>query len=374
MIRNIAIFSLFMVGCKAHTGPHPQARALVNQGAAYLKQGNWSRAREAFKLCLEYTPDYHLCLNGLGNAAWQAGEREEAARWYRQSIKSNGDFPEARNNLGAYFLERQTYDRALELFTSALQIDPGYLDARYNLAFALVSRVQRNKARGVDVKKDLDDAEVQLIRLTELAPQRPDARALLASVYQERAALVPETAVADNERARITIEQCLMAAPAYSDCLVLGAFLSHQLNRCEEASQRLAELRRLEADMSPVKDLEVQVQSCIAARNDQVRRAESNWRDQAARGNMQPLRFLCATFVDQRNVEKAISYCEEALRQDTDFISTRVTFARFLVDLQHSQRALEVCEPVLSRPRSQDPAGIDACAEITRVLRLGGDR
>tara|TARA_Y100001934_G_scaffold270772_2_gene356223 strand:+ start:261 stop:530 length:270 start_codon:yes stop_codon:yes gene_type:complete len=89
---------------------------------------------------------------------------------------------------------------------------------------------------------------------------------------------------------------------------------------------------------------------------------------------MQPLRFLCATFAGQRHVEKAISYCEEALRQDPGFISTRVTFARFLVELQNSQRALEVCEPVLSLPRSRDPEGIDACAEITRVLRLGGGR
>ena len=371
-MRQLTILSLFLVGCKAHTGPHPQARALVNQGAAYLQQGNWSRAREAFKLCLEYTPDYHLCLNGLGNAAWQAGEREEAARWYRQSIKSHGDFPEARNNLGAYFLERQAYGRAIELFKSALQIDPGYLDARYNYAFALVSRVQRNNARGAEVKSDLNEAEIQLIRLTELAPRRPDARALLASVYRERAVLSPGTASADNERARVTVEQCLMAAPSYADCLVLGAFLSHELNRCEEANQRVSELRRLGADLSPVKSLEVKIQACVAARDDQVRRAEATWRDQAARGNVQPLRFLCATFSNQRNVEKAISYCEEALRQDPGFIATRVIFARFLVDLQNSQRALEVCEPVLSLPRTQDPDGIDACAEITRVLRLGG--
>lgn len=369
---KLLILVAFVGACKAHSGPHPQARALVNQGAAYLNQGNWARAREAFKLCLEYTPDYHLCLNGLGNAAWQSGEREEAAKWYRQAIKAHSDFPEARNNLGAYFLERQQYNRAVELFRSALGIDPGYQDARYNLAFALSSRAQRSQARGQSERKDLDEAEIQLIRLTELAPTRPDARALLASVYRERARAVPGQAAADLDRARITVEQCLMAAPGYADCLVLGAFLSHRLNRCEEADQRLSELRRVGGDMTPVKDLETEVQACLAARDEQVRRAEGTWRDQAARGDMQPLRFLCSTFCQRRNVEKAISYCEEAIRQDPKFIATRVIFARFLVALQHSQRALEVCEPVLSMPKAQDPSGIEQCAEITRVLRLGG--
>ena len=144
------VCALLGSGCLAKMGPHPKALLLADQGGRYLNDNQPSRAREAFKLCLEYTPDLDRCLNGLGMAAWQAGQMEEAARWFRGAIKANTEYPAARNNLGAYYLDRQDYKRAADLFRSALGIDPGYMDARYNLGSAVFRLARQRRAQGVD--------------------------------------------------------------------------------------------------------------------------------------------------------------------------------------------------------------------------------
>ena len=255
-LRSIVLLiATAAAGCRATGGPMPQAVHHAQRGAQYLETGQPAMAKQAFALCLEYSPDYPICLNGLGLVAMQAGLPEEAAAWFRKAIRANRDFAEARTNLGVYFEGKQAFDRAIELYESALGIDPGYQAARYNLA-----RTSLNKARGLIARQQrkqatdlLGKAENQLVRLAGLAPLRADGFALLASVYMQRADLIPLGREADLERARVTFGQCLTAHPTFVDCLALGAFLAHAMGDCDLANQRIATLQQLGSGLERIR-------------------------------------------------------------------------------------------------------------------------
>jgi len=369
---GVLMMVLAAVGCRATGGPQPQAVHHAQRGAQYLESGQPAMAKQAFALCLEYSPDYPICLNGLGLVAMQAGLREEGASWFRKAIKANRDFAEARANLGVYFEGKQAFDRAIELYETALGIDPGYQAARYNLA-----RTSLNKARGLIAKKQrkaaielLGKAENQLVRLAGLSPLRADGFALLASVYMQRADLVPLGREGDLERARVTFGQCLSAHPTYMDCLSLGAFLAHAMGDCDLANQRIATLQQLGTGMDRIPGLQDQVQACLASRDAGIRQLQLTWENAANQGNIQPLMNLCAHFVARKVVREAQSYCRHAMKRAPQAAGLRRVYAEFLIDLQQPGEALAVCEEVLRLPATNEPQAVAYCREAVRTLRL----
>ena len=372
-LRSIVLLiATAAAGCRATGGPMPQAVHHAQRGAQYLETGQPAMAKQAFALCLEYSPDYPICLNGLGLVAMQAGLPEEAAAWFRKAIRANRDFAEARTNLGVYFEGKQAFDRAIELYESALGIDPGYQAARYNLA-----RTSLNKARGLIARQQrkqatdlLGKAENQLVRLAGLAPLRADGFALLASVYMQRADLIPLGREADLERARVTFGQCLTAHPTFVDCLALGAFLAHAMGDCDLANQRIATLQQLGSGLERIPGLQDQVQACLASRDAGIRQLQATWERAANQGNLQPLMNLCAHFVARKVVREAQSYCRHAMKRAPNAAGLRRVYAEFLIELQQPAEALAVCEQVLRLPATNEPEAVAYCREAVRTLRL----
>ena len=369
---GVLTVTLLVAGCRATGGPQPQAVHHAQRGAQYLESGQPALAKQAFELCLEFSPDYPICLNGLGLVAMQAGLPEEGATWFRKAIKANRDFAEARANLGVYFEGKQAFDRAIELYESALGIDPGYQAARYNLA-----RTSLNKSRGLAARNRtqeaitlLGKAENQLIRLAGLAPLRADGFALLASVYMQRADLVPLGRQADLERARVTFGQCLSAHPTYVDCLALGAFLAHAMGDCDLANERIATLQQIGTGLERIPGLQDQVQACLASRDAGIRQLQLTWEKSANQGNVQPLMNLCAHFVARRVVREAQSYCRHAMKRAPKAAGLRRIYAEFLIELQQPGEALAVCEEVLRLPATNEPDAVAYCREAVRTLRL----
>ncbi len=370
----LSLTLLSALGCRATSGPQPQAVHHAQRGAQYLESGQPAMAKQAYALCLEYSPNYHICLNGLGLVALQAGLTEEASVSFRKAIKANRDFAEARTNLGVYFEGKQAHERAIELYKTALGIDPGYQPARYNLA-----RTELNLARASAARKELKraqelltDAENQLVRLAGLAPLRADGFALLATVYMQRAEIAPGTRNQDLERARVTFSQCLTAHPTYVDCLSLGAFLAHAMNDCDLANQRIATLQQLGTGLERIPGLQEQVQACLASRDAGINRLQATWETQANTGNLQPLKDLCLHFIARKVVREAQAYCRHAMQRDPNSAGLRRVYAEFLIEIQQPDEALKACEEVLRLPGSKTSEAVSYCREAVRTLRLVG--
>ncbi|MGH9657343.1 MAG: tetratricopeptide repeat protein, partial [Bryobacteraceae bacterium] len=79
-------------------------------------------------------------------------------------------------NFGQIALRQNRLPLAIEQFRMALSVDPGLLQARFELARAL--------ARSGDRQGAVKEAEVLLSQLPAGAPQRPEVERLLAALRQ----------------------------------------------------------------------------------------------------------------------------------------------------------------------------------------------
>lgn len=103
----------------------------------FLMANDHRRATAACQMCLEYARADPECTHMMGMIHFSAGRFEEARGWYKRAMRYRNDFPRARNSMGVLLMvQDEDYPRAITLFESALKIDPGYGDARWNLALA----------------------------------------------------------------------------------------------------------------------------------------------------------------------------------------------------------------------------------------------
>lgn len=79
----------------------PQA---YTTAAAALERVNARAAQQAFATALQRWPDNRAALLGAGNTAYALGQREAAAKAYRQAVLKHADFADGWNNLAQVLL------------------------------------------------------------------------------------------------------------------------------------------------------------------------------------------------------------------------------------------------------------------------------
>lgn len=73
--------------------------------AATLERTDARGARQAYAAALQRWPDERAALLGAGNSAYALGQRQDAAKAYRQTVVKHPDFAEAWNNLAQVLME-----------------------------------------------------------------------------------------------------------------------------------------------------------------------------------------------------------------------------------------------------------------------------
>jgi len=86
-------------------------------------------------------------LEQAGNAAYAAGEYEQAAAKFQEAIELDGGRPRLHNNLGNALFREGRYGAAQASYRTAIELDPGYLLARNNLVLALARNGELDRAR-----------------------------------------------------------------------------------------------------------------------------------------------------------------------------------------------------------------------------------
>ena len=107
-----------------------------------------------------------------GNRLYRAGKYAEAAAIYEKAVARGNDSPEIRYNLGNRFLEQarkggadpqattQMLDAALDSYKHALRLEPGDMDAKWNLELTLREKEKQSKSPsggGQDDQQPKDD-------------------------------------------------------------------------------------------------------------------------------------------------------------------------------------------------------------------------
>jgi Flp pilus assembly protein TadD len=128
-----------------------EATLAYNSGLAALKKNDWNLAAQNFGRAAALSPDDAGALSFLGYVRLQQKRWDDAlnALLAAQDTGKNLDArtkAQLLNNIGFARWNKDQFPEAKAAFISALELDKTYFDARYNLAFALLSRDQYTDA------------------------------------------------------------------------------------------------------------------------------------------------------------------------------------------------------------------------------------
>jgi tetratricopeptide (TPR) repeat protein len=121
-----------------------QATAAYNAGVAALKKNDWNSAAQSFERATQLSPSDAGALSFLGFVRLQQ-KQWDAALTALTSAQDNGKSLDVRSraqlmtNIGFARWNKAQLPEARAAFEGALKLDPKYTDARYNLAFVLLS-------------------------------------------------------------------------------------------------------------------------------------------------------------------------------------------------------------------------------------------
>lgn len=110
----------------------------VNLGSAFYDKEDYNNALTVYRQALELQPHNPKIHCNLGFLYWGKADTEEAIKSYELAIKYNDKYDIAYNNLGVIYLDDLgRVNKAMELFRKAVEVNPSYALAHFNLARAI---------------------------------------------------------------------------------------------------------------------------------------------------------------------------------------------------------------------------------------------
>ncbi|HUI65050.1 MAG TPA: tetratricopeptide repeat protein [Bacteroidota bacterium] len=109
----------------------------------------YTKAGEAFKTAYDANPNDTESLTNLIDSYERSHQIDKAASLTRDAVQKDPKNKLFRYALGVFLLKRDEYSGAVEQFNKALELDPSYTDATYNLGVAYLNW-------GVQMKADID--------------------------------------------------------------------------------------------------------------------------------------------------------------------------------------------------------------------------
>ncbi len=108
--------------------------ALHLLGVAFEQAGEPARGKPFVELAAKRAPQVSAYRNSLGNIYKALGDRDAAQLAYLEALRLDSRSAEAHNNLGLLAQQARDWQTARTHFRNAVQLDAGYLPARFNLA------------------------------------------------------------------------------------------------------------------------------------------------------------------------------------------------------------------------------------------------
>jgi tetratricopeptide (TPR) repeat protein len=106
----------------------------LNVGNSYFQLEKYDEAEAAFQKVLEKDAQEPHALLGIGNCHMNRGDTEKALEWYGKIEFGKIDDPTVLYNVGTLLYKNGKAAEALNYYKRAVEIQDGFLDARYQLA------------------------------------------------------------------------------------------------------------------------------------------------------------------------------------------------------------------------------------------------
>ncbi|MBK8464749.1 MAG: tetratricopeptide repeat protein [Chloracidobacterium sp.] len=144
--------------------------AQIAAADTYYQIDRYDEAINYLKTANKIKPDDREVIVRLGNANFDAEQFEEAEKWYIAAIAKKADDLDVRTDLGLTFVFREppNYDRAIQEFNRALEIDPKHIQSLQNITVAYTKKGEMLKATEALAKLEaIEPANKSIARLRE---------------------------------------------------------------------------------------------------------------------------------------------------------------------------------------------------------------
>lgn len=118
-----------------------------NIGNCYFQMQKYAEAEEAYQKILEKNPQNAEVMLLIGNCNANRGENEKAMAWYNKIEFEKITDPMVLYNIGSTFYEQSKLDQALKYYRRAVELQPDFLDAVYQLG--LVNLAMNSSAEAI---------------------------------------------------------------------------------------------------------------------------------------------------------------------------------------------------------------------------------
>lgn len=142
----------------------------ISLGSAFYDTEDYENALIVYRRALELEPRNAKIHCNLGYLYWGMGELTEAIKEYNFSIEFDPQYDIAHNNLGVIYLDDLAHiNKAKECFEKAIEINPNYALALYNLGRTLSIKGEKIEAAKYyqiamdvnNVTEEIDPQEIQ---------------------------------------------------------------------------------------------------------------------------------------------------------------------------------------------------------------------
>jgi tetratricopeptide (TPR) repeat protein len=100
------------------------AQLYAGIGDAYMRQNKFKEAEQYFKKSIDIDPADHALAYNVAEIMMQAGNADEAIRYYEMAIRIKPDWPKSYLKLGYAWLNRGNTQKAVESFTKFVETSP----------------------------------------------------------------------------------------------------------------------------------------------------------------------------------------------------------------------------------------------------------
>lgn len=111
---------------RAYSKPQARARRFIEEGANYLAEGSFEKARAQFLKAIELAPNIPEAYNGVGVTYYARNQYDEALEWYKKALRAAPEFGDAYYNMACIYA--LTGKKALAIDYLTLAMLNGYKD------------------------------------------------------------------------------------------------------------------------------------------------------------------------------------------------------------------------------------------------------
>jgi tetratricopeptide (TPR) repeat protein len=102
-----------------------EAQIYAGIGDAYLRMNKFAEAEQYFKKSMDIDPADHALAFNVAEIMMQAGNTDEAIRYYDMAIRIKADWPKSYLKLGYAWLNKGDMPKAIEAFNKFIAVSPG---------------------------------------------------------------------------------------------------------------------------------------------------------------------------------------------------------------------------------------------------------